>query len=75
MYGFVSLSSPHLGFLYNTSTIIDAGLWFLKNWTNSETLKQLSMTDHPDLQQTFLYKLSETKGLSYFKQIIFIGSF
>lgn len=33
MHGFVSLSSPHLGFLYNSSSLIDAGMWFLQNWT------------------------------------------
>lgn len=30
MYSFISLSTPHLGFLYNSSKIIDAGLWILR---------------------------------------------
>jgi hypothetical protein len=30
MYTYISLSSPHLGFLYNSSKIIDAGMWILK---------------------------------------------
>lgn len=25
MYTFISFSSPHLGFMYNTSSLIDAG--------------------------------------------------
>jgi len=33
MHGYVSLGSPHLGYMYNTSTIVDAGMWVLKNWT------------------------------------------
>ena len=37
MYSFLTLSSPHLGYLYNTSSIIDTGInnifaTFLKNY-------------------------------------------
>jgi triacylglycerol esterase/lipase EstA (alpha/beta hydrolase family) len=32
---FITLSSPHLGYMYNSSTIIDAGMWFLKTWKKS----------------------------------------
>lgn len=28
---FLTLSTPHLGFLYHNSKMIDAGLWFMKN--------------------------------------------
>lgn len=28
-HSLITLSSPHLGFLYSTSTLIDAGLWFI----------------------------------------------
>jgi triacylglycerol esterase/lipase EstA (alpha/beta hydrolase family) len=31
-HNFITLSSPHLGYMYNSSTIIDAGMWFLKTW-------------------------------------------
>ena len=34
-YNFFTLSSPHLGYMYNSSTIIDAGMWFLKTWRKS----------------------------------------
>ena len=30
MYTFLSLSTPHLGYMYNSSKIIDAGMWVLK---------------------------------------------
>lgn len=55
MHGFVSLGSPHLGYIYNSSSIIDAGMWFIKSWTQSQSLKQLSMTDSPNIEQSFLY--------------------
>ncbi len=28
MYTYFSLSSPHLGYMYNSSKVIDAGIWF-----------------------------------------------
>ena len=37
-YNFFTLSSPHLGYMYNNSTIFDAGMWFLKTWSKSVCL-------------------------------------
>ena len=39
MCNFITLSSPHLGYMYNSSTIIDAGMWFLKPWKKSTCLQ------------------------------------
>lgn len=39
MHAFVSLGSPHLGYMYNSSSLIDAGMWFLKKWKKSESLQ------------------------------------
>lgn len=61
MHLYMSFSSPHLGYMYNSSKIIDAGLWLLKKWKKSQSLVQLSMTDSKKLEDTFLYKLSEYK--------------
>ena len=38
MYTFITLSSPHLGFMYNSNFIIEAGIWFLKRWKKSVCL-------------------------------------
>ena len=74
MFTYISLSSPHLGFLYNSSKIIDAGIWLLKKLKKSECLKQLSMSDHSDLRKTFLYELSKKNGLSWFKNVCLCSS-
>ncbi len=74
MYTYISLSSPHLGFLYNSSKIIDAGMWILKQLKKSESLKQLSMSDHNDLRKSFLYELSKKQGLSWFKNVVLFSS-
>jgi len=61
MHLFMTLSSPHLGYMYHSSKIIDAGLWFLKKWKKSKCLDQLTMTDAPKVEDTYLYKLSKSK--------------
>ena len=66
-HAFISFSSPHLGYGYNSSSVIDAGIWVLKKMKNSECLKQLSMTDDPVSENTCLYKLSETEGFEHFQ--------
>ena len=38
MFTFMSLSSPHLGYMYTGSKIIEAGMWILKNLKKSECL-------------------------------------
>ena len=54
-HNFITLSSPHLGYMYNSSTIINTGMWFLKTWKQSQCLKQLSMSDSANLTDCFLY--------------------
>jgi len=70
MYTYISLSSPHLGYMYNSSKIIDAGMWVLKKWKGSESLRQIGMSDSPNPEETFLYKLSKKPGLEWFKNIL-----
>lgn len=74
MYSFISLSSPHLGYMYTASRLVDAGMWLLKAWSKALCLKQLSMTDHSDPYQTALYHLSGFPGLSCFKHVVLIAS-
>lgn len=39
MHLYISLSSPHLGYMYNSNRIIDAGMWVLKKWSKSKCLQ------------------------------------
>ena len=72
---YMSLSSPHLGYIFNQSKIIDAGLWILKQWKKCACLKELSMDDSPNIPETYLYKLAQTQGLGWFKNVCFFSSF
>jgi len=75
MHLFMTLSSPHLGYMYNSSKIIDAGMWILKKWKKSVSLIELSMTDDEDPEKTYLYKLSTKKGLGWFKNLALVSSY
>jgi len=73
-YTYISLSSPHLGYMYNNNKLFDAGMWFLKKWRNSKCLTQLSMTDHKEIEQTALYKLTQAPGFAWFQNIVLFCS-
>ena len=75
MYGYMSLCSPHLGYMYKSSKLFTTGMWVLKAWKKSVVLNQLSMTDSKNIEQSTLYLLSQQKGFEWFKNIILVSSF
>ncbi|XP_047671694.1 protein FAM135A isoform X6 [Tachysurus fulvidraco] len=74
LHTFLSLSGPHLGTLYNSSALVNTGLWFMQKWKKSGSLLQLTCRDHSDPRQTFLYKLSKKDGLQFFRNVVLVGS-
>lgn len=73
-YTYISLSSPHLGYMYNTNRLFDAGMWFLKKWRKSVSLTQFSMSDADNVEDTCLYKLSTFQGLNWFQNVVLVCS-
>lgn len=63
MHGFLTLCTPHLGYMYKCGKMFNAGMWVLKKWRKSVCLTQLSMADSKDLDKTVLYELSNSDGL------------
>nr|CAH7732551.1 unnamed protein product [Callosobruchus chinensis] len=74
LHTFLSLSGPHLGTLYNSSGLVNMGMWFMQKWKKSGSLLQLCLKDSPDPRQTFLYRLSQRSTLHNFKNILLCGS-
>jgi hypothetical protein len=74
LHTFLSLSGPHLGTLFNNSGLVNMGMWLMQKWKKSGSLLQLSLKDHSDPRQTFLYKLSQKTGLEFFRNILLVGS-
>lgn len=61
---FISLSSPHLGCLYGTSKLVDAGRWVLSKMKKNKSLQQLSLKDNDDPRRSYVYKLADDKCIS-----------
>lgn len=75
LYTYMSLSSPHLSFLYSSSSLVDAGMWILKKLKNkNDALQQLTMGDASNLEETFIYRLTTFPELKNFKNVLLIGS-
>jgi len=60
MHTFISLSSPHLGYMYNSSKIVNAGLWILKQYNKSICLNQLHLSDSGNLKCCYLSELAKS---------------
>jgi hypothetical protein len=75
MCTFLTFSTPHLGIVQDKISLFNTGFWVLKQWRKSNFLEQISMTDHSDPRQTFLYKLSKSPGLEYFQHVVLMSSF
>ncbi|KAK7352933.1 hypothetical protein VNO80_18364 [Phaseolus coccineus] len=74
LHTYVSVSGPHLGYLYSSNSLFNSGLWFLKKLKGTQCIHQLTFTDDPDIQNTFLYKLCKQKTLEHFRNIILLSS-
>ncbi|KAM6958835.1 protein FAM135B [Aplochiton taeniatus] len=74
LHTFLSLSGPHLGTLYNSSTLVSTGLWLMQKLKKSGSLLQLTFRDHADPRKTFLYLLSQKPGLQFFKNVVLVAS-
>ncbi|XP_033914421.2 protein FAM135B-like [Acipenser ruthenus] len=74
LHTFLSLSGPHLGTLYNNSTLVSTGLWLMQKLKKSGSLLQLTFRDHSDSRKTFLYLLSQKPGLQHFKNVVLVAS-
>lgn len=73
MFTLMMFSGQHLGFLTEPLSMVSAGLWGLKKWRKSKFLEQMSMTDAADPKESFIYRLSKTKGVEYFKWIALVS--
>ncbi|TKY74507.1 FAM135A protein [Spatholobus suberectus] len=74
LHTYVSVSGPHLGYLYSSNSLFNSRLWFLKKLKGTQCIHQLTFTDDPDFQNTFLYKLCKQKTLEHFRNIILLSS-
>lgn len=70
---YVSICGPHLGTKYQNG-IVSVGMWAVRKWYNSKSLLQLSLKDAPNPSDSFLYHLSESSSLEYFRHVVLLAS-
>ncbi|KAL1328193.1 hypothetical protein AAHE18_13G356600 [Arachis hypogaea] len=74
LHTYVSISGPHLGYMYSSNSLFNSGLWLLKKLKGTQCIHQLTFTDDPDLENTFIYNLSKEKTLENFQNVILFSS-
>lgn len=65
LHTYISVSGPHLGYLYSSNSLFNSGLWLLKKLKGTQCIHQLTLSDDVDLQNTFFYKLCKVVRNSY----------
>jgi hypothetical protein len=73
MFTLLTFSTPHVGYFLKNITLFHVGLRVLQSWRQSTCLSQLSMADCAKAEETFLYRLSSTRGLEYFEHIALVS--
>jgi len=64
----------HFGYIDSQTTTFNTVLYALGHWRKIKCIQQLSMSEVSDPKESFLYKLSKTKGLEQFKWICLLSS-
>ncbi|KAL1163848.1 hypothetical protein V6Z11_A06G030800 [Gossypium hirsutum] len=59
LHTFVSLSGPHLGYLYSSNSLFNSGLWLLEKLKGTQCIHQLTFADDRDIRNTLFHKLCE----------------
>ena len=72
-YAYCSFATPHLGIL-NSKIHIKFGLWISEIFNTYECLTQLRMKDALEIEDTYLFKLSQKEGLEHFEHVMFFTS-
>lgn len=74
LHTFLSISGPHLGYLYSSNNIFNGGLWLLKRFKGAQVMHQLTFTDQPDIRECYLYKLSQMSTFEHFQHVVLLSS-
>lgn len=71
---FMSLGTPHCGYVHSNSKLLSTGMWLVEKLTKNSIISQIRLSDAAAIKETALYKLSKDKSIGYFKKILFVGS-
>jgi pimeloyl-ACP methyl ester carboxylesterase len=74
LHTLVTLASPFCGYLFNQSRLLTSGLYVMQRMFGSSCLLQLSLQDHTDPRETFVYRLAHQPGLQLFRNVVLLSS-
>jgi pimeloyl-ACP methyl ester carboxylesterase len=74
LYTLVTLATPHCGYLFGPSVLLASGISLLQKWSYSHSLAQVSLRDHDDPRQCYLFQLAQRTELSHFRQVLLLSS-
>lgn len=74
LYTYISLGTPHLGYLQGLKLHIRAGLSLFTNLYSNPCLNEISGKDTSELHETFIYKLSVNGSLKKFRKVVLVAS-
>eukprot|EP00850_Spirogloea_muscicola_P000316 SM000001S04718 [mRNA] locus=s1:1835532:1841174:- [translate_table: standard] len=74
LHAFLSISGPHLGYLYSSNSLFNGGLWVLKRFKQATVMHELTFTDRADINDCYLFRLSQSKTFECFKHVLLISS-
>ena len=73
-HAYVSLSSPHLGYMYKKGKLFSTGMWLMGSMGESVVISQLRYADGDSLADCYLNRLAQSEGLEWFKHMLLVSS-
>lgn len=65
-HAFITLATPHIGYLSTENKLLTAGMWVAGTFNVNTTIAEIRMADSTKTEDCVLYKLSEHPGLEWF---------
>lgn len=74
LHAYISLATPHCGYLLSDNSMLGTGMWLLRKWNKSTCLTQLAMSDSTDAKSTMVYELASAPSLKFFRHVYLLAS-
>lgn len=63
---FITLATPHIGYLTTHSKLLTAGMWVASKLNLNSSVAEITISDNSNLKKCALYVLSKLEGLEWF---------
>jgi hypothetical protein len=74
MHTYMSICTPHLGYLDGSSFLVGAGMWILKKINKGSVIQQLNLEDGNNVKESLIYRMSNMEGFEMFNRVVLISS-